>query len=230
MQDPSESDRSPAAAAASHAASHAASDTDPHASPHADLRANQRAESRINRALTVVSPASWLMLAGGLILVLAVVVWACCSWVTINVTASGIYHPGASEDGEIVAIVPLASGKTVEPGMEATVYLTSYNQQEYGHMKAQVAYVDDYVTSVDEMKALLGDDLLVSAFAQQGPAVAVVCKLVEDPATANGYAWSSARGGDLTVRDGSLVSVAVAVERVRPISVGIPALKELLAA
>lgn len=193
-------------------------------------QADPHAESRINRALAVVSPASWLMLVGGLALVLGVVVWACCSWVTINVTASGIYHPGASPEGEVVAIVPLAPGKTIEPGMEVTVYLTSYNQQEYGCMKAQVAYVDDYVTSVDQMRELLGDDLLVSAFAGQGPAVAVICKLVEDPATENGYAWSNPRGGELTVRDGSPVSLAVAVERVRPISVGIPALKELLGA
>lgn len=69
---------------------------------------------------------------------------------------------------------PLQDGKSIDTGMDITVYLTSHNQQSYGHMKGKVTYVDSYVTPASEIKALLEDDLLVNAYMQQGPVVVVL--------------------------------------------------------
>lgn len=179
------------------------------------------------KPIKVVPSAYWLMYIGGLLIVAVVIVWMCVGWTVETADMLGIYHPGAAKPGEIICFPPLSIAKTVEPGMEATAYVSGFNQQEYGHMKATVSYVDSYVTSVDEMRLLLGDDLLVNSFLQNGPVAAVVCKLEEDPASANGYAWSSERGGSLNVQDGSYVTVSVAVSKVRPLSIGMPIIYQL---
>lgn len=62
--------------------------------------------------------------------------------------------------------------------MDITVYLTSHNQQSYGHVKGKVTYVDSYVTPASEIKALLEDDLLVNAYMQQGPVVVLLMLVV----------------------------------------------------
>ena len=110
--------------------------------------------------------------------------------------------------------------------MECTAYLANYNQQKTGHLKGTVEYVDPYVTSVNEMKALLGDDMLVNTVLQSGPVAAVVCKLQEDPETANGYAWSSEKGSDVILQDGTFMTVSVAVSKERPVALGLPVLYE----
>ena len=109
------------------------------------------------------------------------------------------------------------TGKVIEPEMRATVYPDGYNQQEYGHMSGSVTYVDEYVTSIDEMRQLLEEDTVVNAMAQSGPVVLVVVKLDEDSSAANKYLWSNPEGGNLDLRDGSLCSVTIVTESKRPI-------------
>lgn len=179
------------------------------------------------KPIKVVSSAYWLIYIGGLLIVAVVILWMCVGWTVETADMLGIYHPGAAEPGEIICFPPLSIAKTVQPGMDATAYVSAFTQQEYGHMKATVSYVDPYVTSVDEMRMLLEDDLLVNSFLQSGPVAAVVCKLEEDPSSANGYAWSSEKGGVLKLQDGSFVTVSVAVSKVRPASIGMPILYEL---
>ena len=179
------------------------------------------------KPIKVVPSAYWLLYIGALLIVAVVILWMCVGWSVETADVQGIYHPGAAEMGEVICFPPLSVAKTIEPGMEATAYVAGYNQQKYGHMKATVSYVDPYVTSVDEMRALLGDELLVNSFLQNGPVAAVVCKLEEDASSATGYAWSSEKGGSLNVQDGSFVTMSVAVSKVRPISIGMPIIYQL---
>ena len=181
---------------------------------------------RLDKMITVTSPSLWLILLGGVIIVAAVLVWSCTGRMTETVDATGLYHPSASEYGEVIAMLPLGSGKRISPGMEVTLYAAGYNQQEYGHMKAVVTYVDDYVTTVDEMQKLLQSDSLVSAYAQGGPVMAVICRLQEDPKTKSGYYWSSSRGKKVALYDGTFMSMSITVSRIRPITLGVPALEE----
>ena len=77
--------------------------------------------------------------------------------------------------------------------------------------------MDDYVTSIDEMKQLLQEDTVVNALAQSGPVVLVVVHLDEDESAANKYLWSNSKGGSLDLRDGSLCAVTIVTESMRPI-------------
>ena len=87
--------------------------------------------------------------------------------------------------------------------------LSGYDQQQYGHMDAEVTWVDPYVSSVSEMQSLLGDDLMTSMFTQRGPVVLVVLKLEEDESSENGYFWNNERGKSVNVKDGTWASVSI---------------------
>ena len=133
-----------------------------------------------------------------------------------------------SDEDCIICYIPIASGKKVVPGMEVIVCPTTINRQEYGHMKADVVAVDDYVTPASSIRNALGDDTLAQAFTQNGPVVAVYCRLRTDENTASGYWWSSKKGADLMVADGTLVSADIVTEKKAPITMLIPYLKEKL--
>jgi hypothetical protein len=116
----------------------------------------------------------------------------------------------------------------ITEGMDVGVNLNGYNLQEYGHMKGKISYVDPYVTGTDTMLEILGDESLVQMFSKNGPVVAVVCKLEEDKNAENGYYWSNERGGSVKLKDGTYAAMTVTLERVRPITLGIPKLKEII--
>lgn len=174
-------------------------------------------EDELNRAMKVIPSGGWLLIVGGLIIVGAFLIWAFFGSISNMTATTGFYHPGASDQGEVLCFIPLSAGKVVEPGMKATVYPDGYNQQEYGHMSGSVSSVDGYVTSITRMKELLGEDTVVNALAQSGPVVLVVVKLDDDSNSANHYHWSNSEGGNLDIRDGSFCSVTIVTESKRPI-------------
>lgn len=130
------------------------------------------------------------------------------------------------QENVVVCYVPLSSGKKIVQGMQVMVYPTTVNKQEYGHMEATVLNVDEYVTSTTQMKKLLGDDLLVNSFTQDGPVIAVTCELKTDSNTDSGYYWSSKKGADIMLAEGTLVTADIVTERKAPIQMVIPLLKE----
>lgn len=128
---------------------------------------------------------------------------------------------------EALCYMALGNGKKVVPGMKVMIYPTTVNKQEYGHMTGTVESVAGYVTSADEMKKRLGDDTLVQFFSSQGPVVEVVCSLEEDPDTASGYAWSSKKGRDVWLADGTVLEASIVVEKKAPITMVIPLIKSM---
>jgi len=133
-----------------------------------------------------------------------------------------------SEENLIVCYIPLSAGKKVEEGMTVIVKPTTVNEQEYGHMEAEVVLVDDYVATATSMRGILGDDALVQAFTRNGPVVGVTCRLRTDESTASGYWWSNPKAAGLTLPEGTMVAADIITDRKTPISMLIPLLKEKL--
>ena len=131
-----------------------------------------------------------------------------------------------SED--IVCYVPVGEGRKVKKGMKAAVYPSTANRQEYGHMDGTVESVSDYTATSDDLLNELGDQSLVQVFQQSGPVVRVSMKLERDPDTASGFKWSSRKGKELTIDEGTVVSADIVADEKAPISMLIPYLKEKL--
>ena len=149
-----------------------------------------------------------------------------------QVITAGEYVARVSEGGPldnvVVCYVPVAEGRKVKVGMDASVYPSTTKKQEYGHMRGTVEYVDAYVTSSAEIKNQVGLDSVVDAFMKNGPVVEVRIKLEKDDSTMSGYWWSSKKGAEVELMKGTMVSAEIITEEKAPITMLIPYLKEKL--
>lgn len=134
----------------------------------------------------------------------------------------------STDEKEAVCYIPVKTGKKVVPGMEVMIYPSTVNKQEYGHMLGTVESVSSYVTSTTEMMKMLGDETLVQSFMNNGPVVQAVCTIKEDEDTRSGYYWSSKKGADVDLTEGTMLTANIVTEKKAPISMLIPYLKEKL--
>lgn len=128
---------------------------------------------------------------------------------------------------QAVVFVP-TQGKRIQAGMEAHVSPVTVRREEYGFLLGTVSFVSAQPSTREGMRRTLGNEILVEQLAGTGAPFLVEVDLARDADTPSGFRWSSGSGPPTTVESGTLVSVQVVVERQRPISLVIPAIKGLL--
>lgn len=175
---------------------------------------------QLDKLLVIIPASAWIAVVGGVVAIVAVLLWSIFGTIPETTAANGIFLPGQNEP--VVCYVPLSSGKGLEEGMEVKVYPTTVSKQEYGNMSGTILSVDDYVTSVDEVRDTLGDESLAQAFTSQGPVIEVRCRLDRDDDSANGFKWSNRRGETLKIRPGTLVTADIITSEKQPITLLIP--------
>ena len=127
---------------------------------------------------------------------------------------------------EAVYFLPLDSGKNIKEGMKVNIYPNTLPKEEYGHMTGTVVSVADYVTSYADLFTRVGDETMANTFTKEGAVVEITCQIEVDKSTVSGYAWSSKKGGEAYLTEGTLLSGNFVVEDVPPITMLIPKLKE----
>ena len=128
---------------------------------------------------------------------------------------------------QAVVFVP-TEGKRIKPGMEAQVSPVTVRREEHGFLVGEVSFVSAQPATRQGMLRTLGNEILVEGLAQGGAPFLVEISLLLDPDTPSGFQWSSGSGPDEPVESGTPLSVQVVVERQRPISLVIPALRSIL--
>ena len=188
---------------------------------------------QLDKMIVITSPSYWLAILGGAFIIVAALVWSILGSIPINMETTGIFVSAHTSDqqtadsqsiGEqqVICYVPISSGKKIVPGMEAVVCPTTVNQQEYGNMMGEVVAVDPYVTSYEDIVAALGSESLAQMFSQNGPVVAVTCKLRADATTASGFWWSNDNGATVVLAEGTIMTVDIILEEKSPISMLLP--------
>ena len=129
---------------------------------------------------------------------------------------------------EIVSFVSSANGRRVRPGMEVRIALASARREEVGTLEGEVASVSQFPLSFEAINTIIGNDDLARTFIKAGPPFLVRIKLRPDAASISGYRWTSRRGDLVPVSSGIPAHVEIVTELRRPISLVIPALRELL--
>lgn len=127
-----------------------------------------------------------------------------------------------------VCYVKLADAKKLKPGMLTYVYPSTVDKQEIGHILGTVQSVSDHVATTNEMREQLGSESLVESFSKEGPTVEVICELQKDPETVSGYHWSSNKGSDIELSQGTMVDATIITEEKKPIDLLIPFIKHKL--
>lgn len=130
---------------------------------------------------------------------------------------------------EVAMYVPAEEGKRVVPGMEVRVSPSMVKKEEHGYILGKVRSVSELPVTTDGMLRVLGSRELVQKFLSGTTAVLELrVELLTDETTPSGYLWSSRRGPNLKIGDGTICSGSIVVKRQRPISLVLLEMDQLL--
>ena len=132
------------------------------------------------------------------------------------------------EQLEMLVYLPAAEGKRVEPGMEVLVSPATVRREEYGAIRGVVEYVSPFPASLESMIATLQNRALARTIAANGAPYAGRVKLLADPETVSGLAWTSPKAAEKTISVGTLATAEVKVESQSPITLVVPLIRETL--
>ena len=137
---------------------------------------------------------------------------------------------GQDRDGYFQAVTLLKGDarKRVTAGMEAQVVPDSVKRAEYGSMKGRVARVSRQDVSDDDVDRILHNRQLTKSLFDGHQALLAHVELSPTKDNASGCEWWSGKGPPYRIEAGTVATVDVIVERVRPISLVVPALRKLL--
>lgn len=119
-------------------------------------------------------------------------------------------------------------GKTLEPGMQVELGPSVVRKERYGALIGRVKSVEEFPSTRLGMMGALRNEQLVESFIQSagGSPIAVRAELLPDPKTPSGYRWSSGRGPDVVLTNGTRCTAAVITRSRRPIALVFPALDD----
>ncbi len=132
---------------------------------------------------------------------------------------------------ELLAVVFMDAGhaKRVSPGMEIRVSPDPIERERYGSAVGRVVEVSTWPVGPEQAEALLGSATLAESLTGAGRAVLVLAAL-ERADTPSGYRWTTSSGPPSALTAGTPLTAAVTVERRRPITWLLPALRRLTGA
>jgi multidrug efflux pump subunit AcrA (membrane-fusion protein) len=145
---------------------------------------------------------------------------------TVLVRAGGVTDRGtalvtvepASSEAVVVGFVPAGPGKRVQPGMDAQVAPESVPRSQYGTLKGKVTAVSPVPVPPERVILVVGGNAsLADYFFTEGPILEVTVRLLDDPSTPSGYAWTTGDGPPGKVTLGTLASVEVVLSEEAPI-------------
>lgn len=135
---------------------------------------------------------------------------------------------------EAVLFLPLNTGKEVRPGMQARLSVSTVEVDEYGYLMGTVRWVAEYNATQSELMNILGSEDLVavmtSGSAYQAAPLEVRVDLEQNLSTASGYQWSSKKGPNFGLREGTLIQTNIVTRHQRPVDLVIPYLDKVFKA
>lgn len=143
----------------------------------------------------------------------------------------------SATDSDLKAILylPVDQGKRVRPGMVTRISPSTADEAEYGYVLGRVVTVASYPADNGDMMSVLGNQDLVKFFVGDGSIyqtapIKVEVGLERDLSTPSGYIWSSGKGPNFGLGDGTVCRANVVVDSNRPIDLVIPYLDKVFGA
>lgn len=136
--------------------------------------------------------------------------------------------PDRRDDYQVVALLKDKTRKRAAPGMEVHIVPDIIKKEEYGSMKGEVVAVSAEDVSVEHVEQIFHNDQLTRSLFGDDPALIAHIKLFPTASNPSGFEWWTGKGPPYRITAGSVASIDIIVERVRPITLIIPALRKLL--
>jgi HlyD family secretion protein len=146
-------------------------------------------------------------------------------------TAGDVLATMAQNDGSNTEVLALLRGdlrKRVAVGMEAHIVPAGINKEEYGSMRGRVVSVSSEDVSEQHVNQILRNTLLTKNLLGDAVPLLAWIELVPAKQNPSGFAWWSGVGPPYKITTGSVVTIDIVIEQVRPISLVIPAFRKLL--
>jgi HlyD family secretion protein len=129
---------------------------------------------------------------------------------------------------QVMALLTGKTRKRAAPGMEAHIVPDSIKKEEYGSMRGRVTAVSGEDVSTEHVDQIVHNDRLTKNLFGGEPALLAYIELVPTKDNPSGFEWWSGTGPPYKITAGSVATVDIIVERLRPITLVIPALRKLL--
>jgi HlyD family secretion protein len=127
---------------------------------------------------------------------------------------------------QVIAFVDASVGRRVIPGMPAEVSPTDVKREEYGFMLASVSERGDFAASDAYVMSRMRNEAVTKKLTAQGTVIEVRAALKAKESTPSGFEWSTSSGPPTKIGGGTLVSVAIVVDRKAPITMVMPFLRK----
>jgi HlyD family secretion protein len=127
-----------------------------------------------------------------------------------------------------VIYVPASSVEWLRLGARVHVTPGTVHPEEYGTVLGTVATVAGYPVTKRAMRRRLNNDTLADDLLRDGPLLAVNINLARDADTPSKLKWSSGRGPNTQIHEGTLASAGIVIHERSPASLIIPALRRFL--
>jgi len=126
-------------------------------------------------------------------------------------------------------LIPEATAKRVEKGMEVRIGPSDVKSEDFGFMLGKIATVSERSVSPQELDRILSNQAKTQSYMEVKPYLAFA-ELESDPNPENvsGFKWTSAVGPPKKITSGTLCAYQVIVDERRPISYVIPMVKKTL--
>ena len=125
-----------------------------------------------------------------------------------------------------VLYIPSQDGKKIKKDMEAFVVPSTVQPQEYGFIKGKVTYVSDFPITQQGMMTSVKNDQLAKGLLALGPLFEVHVAFEKDSKSYSGFKWTSAKGPDVSIKEGTSCMGQITVKQENPITIVVPAFKK----
>jgi HlyD family secretion protein len=124
-----------------------------------------------------------------------------------------------------VLYIPSKDGKKIKKGMEALVSPSTVQPQEFGFIKGKVTYISDFPITQQGMLNSVKNDQLAKGLLAMGPLFEVHVDFEKDLSSYSGFRWTSAKGPDVKIKEGTSCMGKITIYEERPVTIVVPAFK-----
>lgn len=135
-------------------------------------------------------------------------------------------HDGKLTNLKGVLYIPSQDGKKIKKGMEAFVVPSTVQPQEFGFIKGKVTYISDFPITQQGMMTSVKNDQLVKGLLASGPLFEVHVEFEKDPSSYSGFRWTSAKGPDVSIKEGTSCTGKITIKQENPATIVVPAFKK----
>lgn len=125
---------------------------------------------------------------------------------------------------EIVAYVSATEGKKIFPGMSVEISPNVVQKEDNGYILGRVTSISDYPATDELLMQNLGSREAVQSVKKDGVVYQVILEPQLSSDTFSGFVWSSGKGPDMKIQNGTLCDISIVIGSQRPIEKLIPSL------